>query len=147
MNAFQQTDPELTHLIQDLYKDSPFLFQGLLPRSEVESLQCATTAVDNNEDSSSGEGFSLDKAELTADTEHIRPAAIGCFRPQFVRSQLKWPLREIEMDAIFKNAFAEAYRRDYATPMIIHFGKVPLQWCKKLAFTDRFVISGCSYSD
>ena len=33
----------------------------------------------------------------------------------------------------------EVYRRDYGSPDVLHFGKNPLQWCKKLIFTDTYV--------
>jgi hypothetical protein len=127
-NAFSVTDPELTVLIQSLFNDCPLLFQSLLSRSEINSLN---EQIDEDED----------EIDLTADPLHSRPRAIGCIRPKHVRLQLGFPVSPKEMDAAFSMDFTEAYRRDYGSPNVLHFGKTPLQWCKKLVFTDTYVCS------
>ena len=119
-NAFSATDPELTTLIQNLYNFCPLLFQSLLPRSEIDRLN---EPVDEDED----------EVELAR--------AIGCIEPKYVRLKLGFPVIPKEMDITFSKDLTEAYKRDYGSPNVLHFGKKPLQWCKKLVFTDTYVCS------
>ena len=122
-NAFSATDR--TAIIQSLFNVCPLLFQSLLSRSEIDSL--------NEQIDDEGE------IDLTADPLHSQPRAIGCIRPKHVRLQLGFPVSQKEMDATFSMDFTEVYRRDYGSPNVLHFGKTPLQWCKKLVFTDRYL--------
>jgi hypothetical protein len=124
-NAFSATDPELTAIVQSLSNVCPLLFQSLLSRSEMDSLN---EQIDDE-----------DEIDLTADPLHSQPRAIGCIRPKHVRLQLGFPVSQKEMDATFSMDFTEVYRRDYGSPNVLHFGKTPLQWCKKLVFTDRYL--------
>jgi hypothetical protein len=125
-NAFRATDPELTVLIQSLYNFCPLLFQNLLPKSEINSLN---EQIDEDHD----------EIDLAADPLHSRPRAIGCILPKYVRHQLGFPVSQKEMDTAFSIDFTEVYKRDYGSPNVLHFGKKPLQWCKKLVFTDTYV--------
>jgi hypothetical protein len=70
-NAFSATDPELTALIQGLYNFWPLLFQNLLPRSEIDSLN---EQADEKVDKDDG-----DEIELVADPLHSGLRAIGLF--------------------------------------------------------------------
>jgi len=63
-NAFSATDPELTAIVQSLLNVCPLLFQSLLSRSEMDSLN---EQIDEDED----------EIDLTADPLHSRPRAIG----------------------------------------------------------------------
>jgi hypothetical protein len=78
-NAFRATDPELTAIVQSLSNVCPLLFQSLLSRSEMDSLNEQT---DEDED----------EIDLTADPLHSQPRAIGCIRPKHVRLQLGFPV-------------------------------------------------------
>ena len=129
MNGFKHSDPELTKSVQGLYRDCPLLFQSLLPRSEFEVL--AVSDPDALEDETS--------VVLKADNEHLRPSAIGCLQQKYAREVLAFPVREKQMDAIFKTELTRAFDRDYSSPNVLHFGKIPLQWTKKLSFTDKLV--------
>jgi hypothetical protein len=131
-NAFSATDPELTALIQNLYNFCPLLFQSLLPRSEIDRLnEQVDEEVDEDED----------EVELAADPLHSRLRVIGCIEPKYVRLKLGFPVIPKEMDTAFSKDLTEAYKRDYGSPNVLHFGKKPLQWCKKLVFTDTYVCS------
>jgi hypothetical protein len=107
-NAFSATDPELTALIQSLFNDCPLLFQSLLSRSEIDSLN---EQIDEDE---------ID-LRVTADPLHSRPRAIGCIRPKHVRLQLGFPGSQKEMDAAFSMDFTEVYKQDYGSPNVLHF--------------------------
>lgn len=132
-NAFSATDPELTALIQSLYNFCPLLFKSLLPRSEIDSLnELVAEEVDKDDE---------DEIELAADPLHSGLRAIGCIQPKYVRLQLGFPVIPKEMDTAFSKDLTEVYKRDYGSPDVLHFGKKPLQWCKKLVFTDRYVCS------
>ena len=92
MNAFEHSDPELTKLFLELYSECPSLFKMWLPRSEVESL------VPDDEE-----------VLIRGDETHLRPIAIGCIQPQYVRGVLKLPCREKDMDAAFETDLRIAY--------------------------------------
>jgi len=94
-----------------------------LPKSEINSLN---EQIDEDHD----------EIDLAADPLHSRPRAIGCILPKYVRHQLGFPVSQKEMDTAFSIDFTEVYKRDYGSPNVLHFGKKPLQWCKKLVFTD-----------
>jgi hypothetical protein len=70
-NAFSAIDPAL---IQSLFNDCPLLFQSLLSRSEIDSL--------NEQIDDEGE---ID-LRITADPLYSRPRAIGCIRPNMYAS-------------------------------------------------------------
>ena len=135
MNAYKQSDPELTDLIQRLYRSCPLLFESLMPRSEIEDLAAAAAAADVDEADEDEPSV-----ELQADDSHLRPSAIGCLPARHVRQVLGFPLRSSQMIAAFKELLTRAYDVYYSSPAILHFGKVNLQWVKKISFTDKYVI-------
>ena len=122
MNAFDDTDPKLTRIFAELYDLCPELFEHLLPRSEIDNL---------------GVVFDIDEeVSLRGDDDHLRPVVIGCVKSNYVRKTLRFPIVQSQMDAAFENAFRMCYDQHYGLKYITHFGKVPLQWCRKLAFYD-----------
>ena len=115
-------------MVQELYDRAPALFEPVLPRSEIESLN-----IDPEED----------EILLQSDQAHLRATALGCIQSSYVRNQLGFPVTTKDMEnksnAAFVAQFAAAYSRDYAKPNVVHFGKVPLQWSKKLSYYDKLV--------
>lgn len=135
MKAFQYSDPELTAMFQELYIKCPSLFDTMLPRSEIESLN--NKAAENLHYSADEDD---DEVLLQADNKHTRPSAIGCIEPGYIRRELGFPVSPKDLTNPSNTAFADelsaAYDRDYTKPYVMHFGKVPLAWCKKLSFFD-----------
>ena len=140
MNGFKHSDPELTKFIQAIYKDNPLLFQNMMPNSEIESLAADDASKNEAELENDDEQSVLPEA----DDVHLRPSAIGCIPVQHVRTILGFPLRQLQMEKDFTAAFSKSYSRDYNKPHVDHFGKVPLQWSKKVSFTHRYVLAALS---
>jgi hypothetical protein len=81
---------------------------------------------------------------LNPESNHLRPAAIGCIQTKYSQEQLNLPTRGALMSDEFKSMLRRAYQDDYKMPNIMHFGTAAIQWCKKLSFTDRYVQFHCS---
>jgi hypothetical protein len=81
-----------------------------LPRSEIDRLN---EPIDEE----------VDEVELAADPLHSRLRAIGCIEPRYVRLKLGFPAIPKEMDIAFSKDLTEAYKRDYGSPNVLHFGK------------------------
>ena len=111
-NEFRSTDPELTDLVLGLYQDCPLVFENLLPRSEIKSLN---------------EEYSDDAVDLVDDVDHVQPRAVGRLTSKCIRSKLGFPVLVKEFDTAFSMNFTEVYSRDYSSPDVLQFGKNPLQ--------------------
>jgi hypothetical protein len=74
---------------------------------------------------------------LTDDGGHICPAAIGCIQAKHAKEVLNLPVRTSAMSDAFRKQLHAAFQNSYDMVNVIEFGKVAIQWSKKLAFTDR----------
>ena len=93
MNAFSNPEPQLTQMIQQLYRDIPSLFESLIPQSEQESLiTTATDKVDEGDEADLDEGALLSTNDPAAQINHIRPTVIGCLQPKHCKKVLHLPV-------------------------------------------------------
>lgn len=122
LDAFQNSEPELTATIKDLYSKCPMLFESLLPRSERLEL-----SPEEDEPSQS----------ILHDANHLKPATLSRLKPTYCRDELGLPIRSSAFSASFRRDIRQAYENDYKMPNIIHFGTGGISWCKKLSFTDK----------
>ena len=119
----------MTEFIQSVYRDNPLLFESILSRSEVDTL-------DIDQDSDDLEP----SVSIEADNNHRRPSAIGSLRVTYVQDILRFPVHQKHMDNTFQKALSSAYSSDYGERNVLYFGRIPLQWVKKISFTHRYVL-------
>lgn len=124
LKAFADSEPALTALFQRLYRDCPSLFDFILPQLKKKMLM-------KNDES---------QLSILEDTNHIRLAAIGCLQPKYCCEILELPTRSSAMSAGFRGALWKAYNEDYQMPNIHHFSHTAIKWCRKLSFTDRYIL-------
>ncbi|KAI9749068.1 MAG: hypothetical protein M4579_007019 [Chaenotheca gracillima] len=116
------TEPDLTSQMRRLHQACPNVFRSILPPSEYMWEDADESSI-----------------PLFADNEHLDPAAQGCISMKFARETLGLPIR-MTLDNIsdtFARSLIQAYALDYNMPFAVELGRLPLQWCKKLSFTDR----------
>lgn len=123
LDAFRDTEPELSQQIQDLYAKCPALFSQILPRSEQ-----TIDDIDN------------EAVPLKDDKGHRTPTALLKLQVKYCRNTLKLPTRPSQMNTEFYRALQIAYDRDYGMKNIIHMGRDPIQWWKKFSFYDPYVL-------
>jgi hypothetical protein len=126
----QDTDAEMSQLLQDIHKQCPILFDSVLPRSEHESLRSQLDSL-----------IDEDEVPLVASKRHLNATAIGCISSGYAQKALKLPVKisDLDKDVKFARLLREAYASEYGLDNIYEFGKKWLLWVKKLAFTDRYV--------
>lgn len=109
------------------------MFKQILPCSEVADYS---------------ELLEEDESELVlpADRNHSRPAAIGCIQSKYARDVLHLPIRASQMSDNFRKQFTMAFEVDFGMAHMVEFGKDVLQWSKKVAFNDKYVVLLVSYS-
>ena len=109
------------------------MFKQILPHSEVADYSQLL-----EEDES--------ELALPADSNHSRPAAIGCIQSKYAKDVLHLPMRTSQMSDNFRKQFTSAFQVDFGMANIVEFGKSALQWSKKVAFDDKYVVLLISYS-
>lgn len=128
--AFEHSNPDLTLVFNELYRECPSLFEQVLPRSEVADYVNLLE-----------EGFDDDelKLKLPEDSTQYRPAAITCIQPKYAKDTLQLPTRPSQMSDNFRKLYTKAFKDDYGMTDIVEFGKAVVRWSKKVAFDDRYV--------
>lgn len=128
MNGFEIEEPAMTTMLKEIFTACPQLFQSLLPRSEMASLEEDPEEEDEE-----------DMTDFIRDDElHQRPTATGRLQQKYCRTILKIPTRASETDLMsedFQTKLTKAFREDYGMPHIIDFGKEVFQWCKRISFS------------
>lgn len=111
------------------------------------SLACPTLLASQSDSESLNEAAILEEPslEITPDEDHLRPAGLLCISPKYVVNELSLPVRPSKLPAAdpFPRMLREAYTNDYNMPNLHQFGDIPLQWCQKLCFTDRYTAQPC----
>ncbi|MCJ1360231.1 MAG: hypothetical protein MMC33_010234 [Icmadophila ericetorum] len=110
LGAFSDTDPELTQMMGVLGKTCPALIAAYSPASE---------SVFHFDDPQQDLGVDtvLDQIELAGDNKHFKPSSVANCH---FASSLRW-----------------AFAREYQKPNIFSFGRLPLQWCRRLSYDDH----------
>lgn len=124
LEAFIDTDPDLTAAVQDIAKLCPKLLMSVSPPSD---LQDGAVYVEESE------------IEIAPDEHHANPRALVCIPSKFARDVLHLPIcpSTLPLASSFARLLREAFARDYNSPNIFSFGTIPLQWCQKLSFMDE----------
>jgi len=102
----------------------------MLPRSEIEDY----VAEDDEEP----------QMALIGDGGHICPAAIGCIQAKHAKEVLNLPVQTSTISDAFRKQLRAAFQNSYDMVNVIEFGKVAIQWSKKLAFTNRLAFLASS---
>ncbi|KAN0071370.1 hypothetical protein V8E54_010801 [Elaphomyces granulatus] len=100
----------------------------MLPRSEIEDSEIEDYVAEDGEEP---------QMALTDDGGHICPAAIGCIRAKHAKEVLNLPVQTSTISDAFRKQLRAAFQNSYDMVNVIEFGKVAIQWSKKLAFTNR----------
>jgi len=136
-NGFYHKDGELTVLMNRLYNQCPTMFDSVLPRTDRQDMTAPDDELENELDVHSG-----------VDSKHRRATVIGAIPPATVNRTLhvlndnrSLPRRHDNMSESFKRALRRAYVQEYGLDEIYHFGRWPLQYSNKFAFTDRYFLS------
>ena len=117
-NAFKHSDPDLTKVFNELYKECPSLFQQILPRSEVADY---ASLLDDDDDEDLGQ---LDlTSTLAAGSFQDRPAAIACIPPKYAKETLGLPIRPTQMSDSFQKMYTNAFEAGYSKKFVTEFGK------------------------
>ena len=121
--SFEQSDKGLTLRLRKVHSVCPTLLDALLPFSER----------DTDEQMSDISRLSLPSTELDQNQ-----AAIGCLYKKYVQ-RLGWPLwpGQLEHNDEFSIMLQQAYNIDYGEVNVTFPRTQGLQWCQKLAFTDK----------
>ena len=119
--SFEQSEQPLTAKLKEIHAHCPTLLNSLLPFSEKD-------LDDENESRLAVEG----------DDAHERVVGMSCVQRNWVQGQ-GWPLwpGKLAVNDRFKVMLEKAYEIDYDEPNVILPRSHGLQWCQKLAFTDR----------
>lgn len=120
--SFANSEKNLTSRLLTIHKHCPNLLDTLLPYSE--------RTEDDQVDS---------RLAVTDNTSHQKSVAIGCLQRSYVQSQLGWPLwpgRLVSTDP-FAVMLRQAYEIDFQERNVTLARAHGIQWCQKLAFTDR----------
>lgn len=96
---------------------------SILPPNDLNELE------DDDEDSLSFKSYQ----------NHLSPAVFRCIPPEAAITDFHLPVRLHQLQTLhpLKVGLREAYDRDYGMPDLIELGSTPIQWCRKLSFTDR----------
>lgn len=131
-NAFHHRDGNLTAQVNRLYGKCPTLFDSVLPRMDRRDM-LGEDELDNEMDIHFG-----------ADRDHCRPTVIGAIPHNIVRKTISLanggrplPRRDADMSAEFKQRLRRAYVEQYGMDEVYQFGRQPIQYSNKFAFTDR----------
>ena len=120
--AFTTSEESLTTRLITIHKQCPTLLDALLPSSEK--------VEDEHNDS---------RLAVADDAVHERPIGMGCLQRTYVQNQLGWTLSPGRLH--YRDPFAvmlrEAYDIDFGEPNVTLAPTHGIQWCQKLAFTDR----------
>lgn len=119
-NAHEHTEPGLTKMMNSIKTKCPLLFNDILPRSEHEKF--------NDDDG--------DESRVLHDAKHLQPKAVHLIKQRYAKSKLKLPVREKDMDVLFKKRYRRACESEYGLRAVYQFGKNTLSWWKKLSFND-----------
>ena len=103
------------------------MFKQILPRSEVADYSQLL-----EEDES--------ELALPADSNHSRPAAIGCIQSKYARDVLHLPMRTSQMSDNSRKQFTSTFEVDFGMAHIVEFGKSAIQWSKRVAFNDKYAV-------
>ena len=126
--AFASTEPALTEMILRIHRACPKLLNSLLPRSEHYL---------GNPDA--------DEMYLSilGTPEQESPRAFSCISRTYAERKLRLPLwpHKLPQDDLFLEQLREAYGQDYGMDSFVEWGRMPLQWCQKFSFTDRFEVT------
>ena len=123
--AYQHDEPGITAVIKEIHSLCPTLLDDLLPFSE---------SARSDEEEAGRSAISI-----IADELHRKPVAIGCIQKhvQLLRFPI-WPGR-ISMGDPFNKSLYKAYELDYSEPNVSFPREIPMRWCQKFAFTDRYI--------
>jgi hypothetical protein len=131
-NAFYHRDGDLTAQMNRLYGKCPTLFDSVLPRTDRRDM-LGEDEFDNEMD-----------VHFGADRDHRRPTVIGAIPPNVVKQSISLanggrplPRRDADMSVEFKQLLRRAYTEQYGMDEVYQFGKQPIQYSNKFAFTDR----------
>jgi hypothetical protein len=87
--------------------------------------------------------------ELKGDEMHKFPAAIRCVQRKYVRETLCLPLSGKSLDdptLPFSSSLRAAYLNDYNMPNVVDLGRLPVQWCQQVSFTNPFAVPSPNFS-
>jgi hypothetical protein len=107
----------------------------MLPRSEIEDSEIEDYVAEDGEEP---------QMALTDDGGHICLAAIGCIQAKHAKEVLNLPVQTSTISDAFRKQLRAAFQNSYDMVNVIEFGKVAIQWSKKLAFTNRLAFLASS---
>ena len=129
-NSFALSEANVTARMVHIHRHCPTLLDALLPQSEKFE--------DEQKQNES-------RLAVSGDASHENSVALSCLDRSYVRNEMKWPLwpGHLPFNDPFCVMLQEAYDIDYQEPNVSFVRGHGLQWCQKLAFTDRYVRCLC----
>ena len=116
-NAFIQDEPDITHQIGRLQKQTPAMFLHLITRTDRTKNETVLSVEEDNW---------YQKIQVS---RRVKSAYMKAHHPYL-------PVRLLaqDMNHVFRNALREAYKRDYSIYGIVDLDTYVFHWCLRLSF-------------